>query len=73
MSEHAGAEASPTAAGADTISIPWVLLSAVMCGVGLFAVSYWLLTQNWLWFLGILPVILGAIMFLSPRMGPDHA
>jgi hypothetical protein len=73
MSAHAGAEGPVAAAGTDTISIPWVLLSAALCGIGLFAVSYWLLTQSWLWFLGIIPVILGAMMFLSPRMGPDHA
>lgn len=58
---------------AGTISIPWIVLSAVLCGVGLGALAYWFLTGNWIYFAGVAPVIVGALMFLSPRAGPDHA
>ncbi|HTT72958.1 MAG TPA: hypothetical protein VMG99_02235 [Thermoplasmata archaeon] len=72
----AASEAGPNTAHGSTvspISIPWVVLSAVLCGGGLFMVSYWLLTQQWVWFSGVAVVIVGALMFLSPRMGWDHA
>jgi hypothetical protein len=72
------AHSVPSAGGhpsstAGEISIPWIVLSALLCGVGLFALAYWFLTENWLYFAGLVPVIVGALMFLSPRMGPDHA
>lgn len=58
---------------ASPISIPWVVLAALLCGVGLLLVAVWLLTFSWIYFAGIVPVFVGALMFFNDRAGLDHA
>jgi hypothetical protein len=55
------------------ISVGWVVLASLLCGAGIFLVWYWLFTFNWAFFPGFILVIVGAIMFLNPRAGLDHA
>ncbi|HTT14830.1 MAG TPA: hypothetical protein VMG81_03505 [Thermoplasmata archaeon] len=55
------------------ISIGWVIGAALLCGLGLFALAYWLITFSWLYFAGVIPVIVGALMLFNPRAGWDHA
>jgi hypothetical protein len=64
--------------GAGSISVPWVIASALLCGLGLWLIAYWLLNitggpGGWIYFLGVPILIGGALMFLNPRMGLDHA
>jgi hypothetical protein len=55
------------------ISLVWVLGLSILCGIGIGMLAYWQLTGNWFYFLGIAPLLAGAIMMLSPRAGMDHA
>ncbi|MCI4365496.1 MAG: hypothetical protein L3K10_05490 [Thermoplasmata archaeon] len=55
------------------ISVPWVVLSAVLVGVGLFFVWWWVTTFDWLYFLGVAPCVLGGLMLFSRRAGLDSA
>lgn len=73
MAEHAAGPGAHGAAATGRISIPWVLLAAVLSGLGLFLVTFWLLTGDWVYFVGIPIVIVGCLMFFSPRMGIEHA
>jgi hypothetical protein len=60
-------------AAGDTQSIPWVIGAALLMGLGLFLISTWILTFNFLFFAGFPILIVGALMILDPRMGADHA
>ena len=56
-----------------TLSIPFLLLSAVLCGVGIFGTAYWLVTQNWFLFASLIPLVIGAYMLFTRGTGPDRA
>ena len=56
-----------------TLSIPFLVLSAVLCGVGIFGMAYWLLTQSWAWFASLLPLVVGAYLLFTRASGPDRA
>lgn len=73
MSEYAGAETTEHPVKRVPISVPWVVLSAVLCGLGLLSLTYWLVTQEWILLGGVLPLALGGYMLFSPRAGWDHA
>lgn len=58
----------------NTLSIPWVVLAAILCGVGIFLVTGALIRLagglvNWVWWIGILPAAVGFLMLMSPRAG----
>jgi hypothetical protein len=55
------------------ISVPWVILASVLVGVGLTLIWMWVTTFSWIFFTGPLLVFVGAVMFLNPRAGWDHA
>lgn len=76
MSAHAAPSAGEVAHHAsapNSISVPYVILAALICGAGLFLIMTWFLTGQWVYFVGVFLVLGGAMMFLSPRMGSDHA
>ncbi len=74
MSGYGGAHAGPRHAHVRSpISVPWVVLSALLIGLGLFMLAYWLVTFTWLDFLGIAPCVLGGLMLFSRRAGFDSA
>lgn len=60
-------------AGEGSLSVPFVLLAAALCGVGLFGMSYWLVTFYWPTFLSVVPLALGAWLLFSRGTGPDRA
>jgi hypothetical protein len=66
--DHAGASASATG-----VSVPFLVLSAVLCGIGLAGMAYWLVTFNWLYFAALIPLVLGAYMLFTRGTGPDRA
>lgn len=73
MSEFAKADAAESREK-NTLSIPWVLGAAILCGVGVFLVTGALVRlaggiDDWSWWIGIAPAALGFFMFLSPRAG----
>jgi|HubBroStandDraft_1064217.scaffolds.fasta_scaffold28026_3 hypothetical protein len=73
MSEYGAASEVHTHHVSSPISVPWVVLASVLCGVGLTLVWEWLTTFQWIWFSGVVLVFIGAMMFLNDRAGLDHA
>jgi hypothetical protein len=73
MAEYASSPAGEAHHAVSPISVPWVVLASLVCGVGIFLVWFWLETFNWIFFPGIVAVIVGAMMFMSDRAGLDHA
>ena len=56
----------------ESVSIPYLLVAAVLIGAGLFSIALWFLTGQWAWFVGVVAVVLGGFMLFSPRTGPDR-
>jgi len=73
MVEYHVAEGKRSESEAGSLSIPFLVLAAVLCGAGIFGMAYWLVTQNWLYFASVIPVIVGALMLFTRGTGPDHA
>ena len=74
MSGHATAGEDAGHHAVSPISVPWVVLASLLCGLGLYLVlGLWLLTFQWIYFTGIIPMIVGGLMFLNERAGLDHA
>lgn len=59
--------------GPDPQSIAWVVGAALLMGAGLFLISTWIITFDFVYFVGFGVLLVGALMILSPRMGADHA
>lgn len=58
----------------NTLSIPWVVTAALLCGIGMFLVTGALIRlagglTNWAWWIGILPAAIGFFMLMHPRAG----
>jgi hypothetical protein len=62
----------------NTLSIPWVVCAAILCGVGVFLVTGALIrfaggVDDTIWWIGILPTVVGFLMLANPRAGPQRA
>jgi len=57
----------------NSLSIPFVLAAALLMGLGIFALTIWLVTFNWAWFAGVLPATVGALMMFDRRAGSESA
>lgn len=73
MSEFAKADGGASTKE-NTLSIPWVVCAAILCGAGLFLVFNALILlagglTNWIWWIGVVPATLGFLMLLNPRAG----
>jgi hypothetical protein len=55
------------------ISVPWVVLAAVLMAIGVFALWYGLTLFDWIFFLGIVPSVVGGLMLFDPRAGANRA
>lgn len=58
----------------NTLSIPWVVAAAILCGVGIFLVSGAVIrlaggSTDWTWWIGVVPTVIGFMMLMSPRAG----
>ncbi len=73
MTEYRTAGGSPSESRADSLSIPYLVCAAILCGVGLFGMAYLLVSFNFLYFLSLIPLVSGAVMLFMPRTGPDHS
>lgn len=74
MSEYGGAKAAhPTPAPEASVSVPFIVLASVLCGLGLFGTAYWLVTFHWWAFLSLAPLIVGAYLLFTRGTGPDRA
>jgi hypothetical protein len=61
------------ATGPDPQSIPWVIGASLLMGAGLFLIATWIITFDFVYFVGFGALLVGALMILNPRMGADHA
>ena len=73
MSEYAVAPEDHAHHVSSPISVPWVVLASVLCGVGLLSVWEWLTTFAWVYFAGPLLVLAGFLLLFSDRAGLDRA
>jgi len=67
------ASASEHVAAVNSISVPFVILAALVASLGLFCLLYWVITFQWVFFLGVVPMTIGALMFFHPKMGSNRA
>jgi hypothetical protein len=58
---------------ASSISIPWVIGAALLCGAGLFVMMFFVLTFQLVYLVGVAPVVGGGLMLFDQRAGADHA
>jgi len=73
MSEYPSGERHESSSAVAPLSIPYLVLSSVLCGVGLFGMALFLVTFNWLYFTALIALVLGAYMLFTRGTGPDHA
>lgn len=68
----AGAAGESHRSAAEVVSI---IVASVLSGVGTFMMINWVITldASWFWFLGVVPLILGALLFFHPITGPEGA
>ncbi|NNN17240.1 MAG: hypothetical protein HKL79_02610 [Thermoplasmata archaeon] len=71
--EHRAVESELTTAETSHASVPWVVLAAVLCGVGIFLIIYWLIYFVWPAFSGVVFVLAGAFLLFNRRTGLDRA
>ena len=58
----------------NTLSIPWVVCAAILCGVGVFLVTGALIRfaggiVDTTWWVGVAPAVVGFLMLANPRAG----
>lgn len=68
-SAHAVASASPLGAR----SVAAIIGAALLVGIGLASVAYWIITGKWIFFAGLLSLAVGAVLLFSRLTGPDRA
>jgi len=73
MSEYPSGDRHGRASTTPALSVPYLILSAVLVGVGLSGMAYWLVTFEWLYFASVIPLVLGAYMLFTRGTGPDRA
>ena len=73
MSEYPSGDHHGSSAAVTPLSVPYLVLSAALCGVGLFGMALWLVTFKWAFFAAVIPLILGAYMLFTRGTGPDRA
>ncbi|HEV2167182.1 MAG TPA: hypothetical protein VGS23_09460 [Thermoplasmata archaeon] len=64
---------APLSPARNSISVPFVIAAAVIAALGLFSLLYWVITFQWIFFLGAIPMAIGALMFFHPKMGSNRA
>lgn len=55
------------------ISVPWVVISALLIGGGILLIVTWLTYFDWIYFSGVFLLLVGGLMLFSPRAGIDQA
>ncbi len=71
--EHLGGGSELSTAEISHVSVPWVVLAAVLCGLGIFLLIYWLIFFDWPAFSGVAFVLAGAFLLFNRRTGLDRA
>ncbi len=66
------AQPSVAAPVSKALSVPFLVVAALLIGAGLFSAMVWLVTFQWIWFAGLGLLVIGAIMLFSSRAGADR-
>ncbi|MCI4360058.1 MAG: hypothetical protein L3J95_06595 [Thermoplasmata archaeon] len=61
------------ASARNSISVSFVIVASVVAVLGLFSLLLWLITFQWVYFFGVVPMTLGALMFFHTKMGSNRA
>ena len=75
MSDYVSSHGShePTARKSSASTVGWIVLAALLCGAGLFLLSYFIAFFAWWAFSGIVLVVLGFLTFLRTWTGPESS
>ena len=73
MSEYRASARAHSDDSTGRISVIVLIGAALLIGLGLLGVASWLIWFNWLDFLAIVPLILGAYLLFTRGTGPDRA
>ena len=73
MDAHAVSATGPATRSSGTLLVLTIVGSAILAGVGLLGMFYWLITLRWLYFLSLGPLIGGAYLLFTRATGVDHA
>jgi len=73
MSAHLAAKPVPTRESEGPTSIALITVAAIICGLGIFGVFYWIYTTDWIYFPSVALVAIGCYLLFTRITGPDHA
>ncbi|HEV2317269.1 MAG TPA: hypothetical protein VGV89_06825 [Thermoplasmata archaeon] len=73
MSEYAGFDDPFEEEDTGHVSIPYVILASILCGVGIFLTLAWVITFSWPLFLGVFVTTGGFLLLFDRRAGLDRA
>lgn len=73
MSEYRAEGHSAPDRSESSLSVPFLVFAALLIGVGLFGMAYWLVTFEWLYFASVVPLVVGAYLLFTRGTGPDRA
>lgn len=73
MSDSPAAVEPSALAPSPKLSIPFVIGATLLAVLGMTGVLFFVITFQWIYFLGVIPMAIGALMYFSPYAGPNHA
>jgi len=73
MSAHATVEPSASEHAGARRDALLTIVAAIVCGLGIFGVFYWLYTFDWIYFPSVALVMLGCYLLFTRITGPDQA
>ncbi len=73
MAEPAHGHGHPEELPEGSVSIPIVIGAAVLVGIGIMSMAFWLITFHWVFFAGVLPLSAGGLLFFTRFTGADRA
>lgn len=73
MPELETSSARPPGGAPAELSVPLTVGAAVLVGVGLLTIAYWLITFRWIYFGGVGLLAAGGLLLFTRATGPDRA
>jgi hypothetical protein len=55
------------------LTVATIVGASVLSGVGIFGMMFWLITFRWLYFLSVVPLVVGCYLLFTRATGADHA
>ncbi len=57
----------------DLLSVPFLVVAALLIGAGIWLIFTWILSFEWIYFSGVFCLAAGGLMLFSPRTGLDRS